>query len=82
MLRMGEPHISPQWNLAVRWSTLQRMTPCDVLPFRRPSGAHEQARAGSGTGIVMMNLGGPATLDDVEPFLRRLFADKEILQLP
>ena len=22
-----------------------------------------------GTGIVMLNLGGPATLDDVEPFL-------------
>ena len=58
------------------------MTPSDVLPFRRPSGAHEQARAGSGTGIVMMNLGGPATLDEVEPFLLRLFADKEIIQLP
>ncbi|HEX5963063.1 MAG TPA: ferrochelatase [Gemmatimonadales bacterium] len=34
------------------------------------------------TGIVMMNLGGPATLDDVEPFLRELFADREIIQLP
>ena len=30
----------------------------------------------------MMNLGGPATLDDVEPFLVRLFADREIIQLP
>src|SRR6476620_4569157 len=35
-----------------------------------------------GTGIVMMNLGGPKTLDDVEPFLLRLFADREIIQLP
>ncbi|HET7600079.1 MAG TPA: ferrochelatase [Gemmatimonadales bacterium] len=34
------------------------------------------------TGIVMMNLGGPATLDAVEPFLLRLFADREIIQLP
>jgi ferrochelatase len=34
------------------------------------------------TGIVMMNLGGPATLDDVEPFLLQLFADREIIQLP
>jgi ferrochelatase len=58
------------------------MTPSDVLPFRRPSGAHEQARAGRGTGIVMMNLGGPATLDEVQPFLLRLFADKEIIQVP
>jgi ferrochelatase len=34
------------------------------------------------TGIVMMNLGGPATLGDVEPFLLELFADREIIQLP
>lgn len=34
------------------------------------------------TGIVMMNLGGPATLDDVAPFLLELFADREIIQLP
>ncbi len=30
----------------------------------------------------MMNLGGPATLDDVRPFLLELFADREIIQLP
>jgi protoporphyrin/coproporphyrin ferrochelatase len=34
------------------------------------------------TAIVMLNLGGPKTLDDVEPFLLRLFADREIIQLP
>jgi protoporphyrin/coproporphyrin ferrochelatase len=34
------------------------------------------------TGIVMMNLGGPADLDQVEPFLLELFADREIIQLP
>ena len=34
------------------------------------------------TGIVMMNLGGPATLEDVEPFLLQLFADREIINLP
>ena len=34
------------------------------------------------TGIVMMNLGGPATLEDVEPFLLELFADREIINLP
>ncbi len=34
------------------------------------------------TGIVMMNLGGPATLDQVEPFLLELFADREIIALP
>lgn len=30
----------------------------------------------------MLNLGGPATLDDVQPFLLALFADREIIQLP
>jgi len=34
------------------------------------------------TGIVMMNLGGPADLGEVEPFLLELFADREIIQLP
>lgn len=34
------------------------------------------------TGIVMLNLGGPATLEDVEPFLLELFADREIIKLP
>ena len=34
------------------------------------------------TGIVLLNLGGPATLDEVEPFLLELFADREIIQLP
>jgi len=34
------------------------------------------------TGIVMMNLGGPKDLDEVQPFLLELFADREIIQLP
>jgi protoporphyrin/coproporphyrin ferrochelatase len=43
-----------------------------------------QSPAGSApkTGIVMLNLGGPATLDDVQPFLLELFADREIIRLP
>jgi protoporphyrin/coproporphyrin ferrochelatase len=38
--------------------------------------------SGGGTGIVMMNLGGPKSLDEVRPFLLELFADREIIQLP
>jgi ferrochelatase len=34
------------------------------------------------TAIVLLNLGGPETLADVEPFLRTLFADRELLRLP
>ncbi|MEX2542183.1 MAG: ferrochelatase [Trueperaceae bacterium] len=36
----------------------------------------------SPTGIAMMNLGGPKSLDEVQPFLLELFADREIIQLP
>ena len=34
------------------------------------------------TGIVLMNLGGPRDLNDVNPFLQALFRDREIIQLP
>ncbi len=64
------------------------MMSSQVLPFRRADASTLSAAESTthsrrgGTGIVMMNLGGPATLDDVEPFLLRLFADREIIQLP
>ena len=33
-------------------------------------------------GVVLFNLGGPADLSEVEPFLVRLFSDREIIELP
>src|SRR5262249_28590766 len=33
-------------------------------------------------GVVMLNLGGPDSLTAVEPFLRNLFADPDVIQLP
>ena len=33
-------------------------------------------------GVLLLNLGGPETLDDVEPFLFNLFADPDIIRLP
>jgi ferrochelatase len=33
------------------------------------------------TGIVMMNMGGPATPDETGPFLKRLFLDQDIIDL-
>ncbi|HIJ78272.1 MAG: ferrochelatase [Desulfobulbaceae bacterium] len=32
-------------------------------------------------GVVLLNLGGPDTLDDVEPFLFNLFSDRQIIRL-
>jgi protoporphyrin/coproporphyrin ferrochelatase len=54
----------------------------DLKPFLPPAPASGTAIHQAKTGIVMLNLGGPATLDDVEPFLVELFADREIIQLP
>ncbi len=33
-------------------------------------------------GVLLFNLGGPDDLDAVEPFLRNLFSDREIIELP
>ena len=43
------------------------------------------ARSGPGTsatGLVLLNLGGPADLASIKPFLDALFADREIIRLP
>jgi ferrochelatase len=32
-------------------------------------------------GVVLLNLGGPERLDDVEPFLFNLFSDRMIIRL-
>lgn len=34
------------------------------------------------TGILMLNMGGPQTTDEVHEFLLRLFKDRDIIQLP
>lgn len=33
-------------------------------------------------GVLLFNMGGPGTLDDVEPFLVNLFSDRDIIELP
>jgi ferrochelatase len=37
---------------------------------------------GARYGVVLFNLGGPGTLLDVEPFLVKLFSDRDIIELP
>jgi ferrochelatase len=33
-------------------------------------------------GVLLLNLGGPETQADVQPFLYNLFADPELIRLP
>lgn len=41
-----------------------------------------QANPKPKTGIILLNLGGPETTDDVHDFLLRLFLDKDLIPLP
>ena len=34
------------------------------------------------TGILMLNMGGPATIPEVKPFLTNLFNDRDLIPLP
>jgi len=36
----------------------------------------------SPTGVILLYMGGPQTLADVRPFLRELFSDRDLIQLP
>lgn len=42
----------------------------------------QQSDAKAKTGILMMNMGGPATLPEVQDFLTRLFTDTDIMNMP
>jgi protoporphyrin/coproporphyrin ferrochelatase len=46
-----------------------------------PEAAPANAAARAPIGLIALNLGGPGSLDDVRPFLQRLFADPEVIQL-
>ncbi|CAG7730416.1 unnamed protein product, partial [Allacma fusca] len=46
------------------------------------AGHNYQLRRWKGTGILMLNMGGPRTTDEVGDFLLRLFQDRDIMQLP
>ena len=62
------------------------MPPSDVQ--REPSSAGSSRAVTPGkpiqdkVGVLLLNLGGPETLDDVKPFLYNLFADPDIIRLP
>jgi hypothetical protein len=46
-----------------------------------PSG-EGTASATDTVGVLLLNLGGPDSLEDVQPFLYNLFADPDIIRLP
>ncbi|KAK8465953.1 hypothetical protein PHAVU_009G218100 [Phaseolus vulgaris] len=49
----------------------------DVAALEPPTHVAEEK-----VGVLLLNLGGPETLNDVQPFLFNLFADPDIIRLP
>ena len=60
------------------WPSLSRQLGSRHLSQSRSGGGGDS----NGTGIVLMNLGGPSTLAEVYDFLRRLFSDRDLIPLP
>jgi ferrochelatase len=52
------------------------------LAAATPSASAGRASGADSIGILLLNLGGPDSLDAVEPFLYNLFSDPEIITLP
>ncbi|CAL1406306.1 unnamed protein product [Linum trigynum] len=54
-----------------------------ICPFHRTSSFQSQSQTDEEKiGLLLLNLGGPETLQDVQPFLFNLFADPDIIRLP
>eukprot|EP00803_Ostreobium_quekettii_P000914 evm.model.scf_621EXC.2 EVM.evm.TU.scf_621EXC.2 scf_621EXC:34609-37407(-) len=47
-----------------------------------PASTSASRAAADKIGVLLLNLGGPESLDDVQPFLYNLFADPDIIRLP
>lgn len=64
-------------NLVGQASYSVGTTTLDGVHLESPSHVAEEK-----VGVLLLNLGGPETLDDVQPFLFNLFADPDIIRLP
>lgn len=58
------------------------LVPHAALATSRVKMASDTNKSKVKTGILMLNMGGPSSLEQVEPFLTRLFTDTDIMQMP
>ena len=56
--------------------------PAQQDELRRSSSPGQGQTAEERVGVLLLNLGGPETLNDVQPFLFNLFRDPDIIRLP
>ncbi|OVA11768.1 Ferrochelatase [Macleaya cordata] len=77
---LGAPNMyGPVQKSNPSWQTFCSAGACiyDEHALESPSHAAEEK-----VGVLLLNLGGPETLHDVQPFLYNLFADPDIIRLP
>ncbi|XP_059624469.1 ferrochelatase-2, chloroplastic isoform X3 [Cornus florida] len=80
----------PGWSQTQSWFSKDSKQP--VKSYSLPSGAlltsntqdisSAPLTGDQKIGVLLLNLGGPETLNDVQPFLFNLFADPDIIRLP
>jgi len=57
-------------------------TPDPIIQISPSLNGHHSKSPTGPTAILMLNLGGPQTTDDVGPYLERMFLDRELIPLP
>ncbi|XP_078169768.1 ferrochelatase-2, chloroplastic-like [Carex rostrata] len=70
----------PQRKHDIATSALSSADTCVIDKFD-PDEVHSITKQ-ERIGVLLLNLGGPETLNDVQPFLYNLFADPDIIRLP
>jgi ferrochelatase len=64
-------------------ATAEKMeTPCSEPTLTGKHSFDDEQQGDDRVGVLLLNLGGPERLEDVEPFLYNLFADPDIIRLP
>lgn len=78
LLRLSQQQAKAASRLVANSATLTRgpQTGLPELNVAQPAGTADKV------GVLLLNLGGPETLDDVEHFLFNLFNDPDIIRLP
>ena len=76
--RLSKQQRSAASKLVANSATLTRNVDTSLpdLKVQQPAGTADKV------GVLLLNLGGPETLDDVEHFLFNLFNDPDIIRLP
>ncbi|XP_068653199.1 ferrochelatase-2, chloroplastic-like [Aristolochia californica] len=78
------PH--PRWleppSAGWKWSFRKPRLPAGTLVASETQEPNNFFVGKEKVGVLLLNLGGPETLEDVQPFLFNLFADPDIIRLP